>query len=76
MPQLAFGNPLLIAQVVWLLIIFGVLYFILKNYTLPRVAEVIENRAARIAADLDAARDAQAQADAAVAEVRAASAAA
>ena len=76
MPQLDFGNPLLIAQIVWLLIIFGVLYFILKNYTLPRVAEVIGTRQARIATDLDAARDAQVQADAAVAEVRAATAAA
>lgn len=74
MPQLDFGNPLLIAQIVWLLIIFGVLYYVLKNFTLPRVGEVIEAREARIAADLDAARDAQAQADAAIAEVRASTA--
>ncbi len=74
MPQLDFGNPLLIAQVVWLLIIFGVLYYILKNFTLPRVGEVIEARERLIAADLDAARDAQAGADAAIAEVRAATA--
>jgi F-type H+-transporting ATPase subunit b len=74
MPQLDFGNPLLIAQVVWLLIIFGVLYYILKNFTLPRVGEVVEARERRIAADLDAARDAQAQADAAIAELRAATA--
>ncbi len=74
MPQLDFGNPLLIAQVVWLLIIFGVLYYILKNFTLPRVGEVIETRERRIAADLDAARDAQGLADAAIAELRAATA--
>ncbi|HEY4251562.1 MAG TPA: F0F1 ATP synthase subunit B', partial [Roseomonas sp.] len=54
-------------QIVWLLIIFGLLYFILVNYALPRVESVLEDRRARIAADLDAARAAKAEADAALA---------
>lgn len=76
MPQLDFANPLMMSKLVWLLIIFGFLYFILKNYALPQVASVLDERAARIAADLDAARDAQAAGEAALAEIRAATAAA
>ena len=69
MPQLDFSNPLTIAQVVWMAIIFGVLYYVLARYTLPQVAEVVDGRANRIAADLDSARAAKAQSDAAIAEV-------
>lgn len=76
MPQLDFANPLMMSKLVWLLIIFGALYFILKNYALPRVATVLEERAARIEADLNAARDAQSGGEAAMAEIRAATAAA
>lgn len=76
MPQLDFSNPLMMSKLVWLLIIFGALYFLLKNYALPQVASVLEERAARIAADLNAARDAQAAGEAALAEIRASTAAA
>ena len=73
MPQLDFSNPLTIAQVVWMAIIFGALYYILARYTLPQVAAVVDGRANRIATDLDNARAAKAQSDAAIAEVTAAS---
>ena len=76
MPQLDFANPLMMSKLVWLLIIFGVLYFILKNHALPAVASVLDERAARIATDLNAARDAQAAGEAALAELRASTAAA
>ncbi len=76
MPQLDFANPLMMSKLIWLLVIFGVLYFILKNYVLPPVASVLDERAARISADLDAARDAQAAGEAALVEIRAATAAA
>lgn len=72
MPQLDFSNPLTIAQVVWMAIIFGALYYILARYTLPQVAAVVDGRANRIAADLDSARAAKTQSDAAIAEVNAA----
>jgi F-type H+-transporting ATPase subunit b len=65
MPQLDFGNPLMISQVVWLFVIFGLLVFLCYQFLLPPVAAVLEDRRARIAADLDAARDARAEADAA-----------
>lgn len=72
MPQLEFGNPLILSQVIWLLIIFGLFYFLCANYLLPPLGRVLDDRANRISADLEAARAAKAEADAAMAEHRAA----
>ncbi|HEY2131733.1 MAG TPA: F0F1 ATP synthase subunit B' [Acetobacteraceae bacterium] len=72
MPQLDFSNPLTISQVVWLVLIFLTLYVLLAKWALPQVSEVLAARAATIERDLDAARDAKAEADAAVAELTAA----
>ena len=69
MPQLDFSNPMIIAQVVWMALIFGGLYLLLSRWALPQVAEVVEARAQRIGADLDAARGAKAQSDSAIAEI-------
>jgi F-type H+-transporting ATPase subunit b len=69
MPQLNFANPLTTSQVVWLVIIFVVLYLLLSRWALPLVGGVVEKRAGTIAADLDTARQAKAEADAAVAEL-------
>jgi len=54
-------------QLVWLVLIFGVLYILMSRLALPRVGGIIENRANKIAADLDASRDMQAKAQAAAA---------
>jgi F-type H+-transporting ATPase subunit b len=70
LPQLAFGNPLLLAQVIWLLFIFGSLYWVLSRAVLPRVDAVIEAREGRIAADLDAAQKAKQDADHAIESYR------
>jgi F-type H+-transporting ATPase subunit b len=72
MPQLDLANPLTTAQVVWGAIIFVVLYIMLSRGGLPRVASVLEERAARISADLEAARAAKAKADAGAVQSRAA----
>lgn len=69
MPQLDFSNPLTIAQVVWMALIFGGLYYALARYMLPQVAQVLDDRAHRISSDLETARAAKAQSDAAIAEV-------
>ncbi len=69
MPQLDFSNPLTIAQVVWMAIIFGLLYYLLARYALPQVGAVIDDRARRISSDLDSARAAKVQSDAAIAEI-------
>lgn len=69
MPQLNFGNPLTLTQIVWLAVIFVALYLLLSRWALPQVDAVLEQRAAVVAADLDAARQAKTQADAAVQEL-------
>ena len=69
MPQLDFANHLTLTQVVWLAIIFAGLYYLLSRWALPQVGAVLEQRAATIAADLETARLAKQQADAAAAEV-------
>ena len=74
MPQLDFGNPWTIAQVVWMLIIFGGLYYVMARYALPQVESVLEARRARIEGDLESAQAAKQRADAAMAEHQAATA--
>jgi F-type H+-transporting ATPase subunit b len=54
-------------QLIWLVLIFGVLYLLMSRIALPRVGGIIENREAKIAADLDASRELQAKAQAAAA---------
>lgn len=68
MPQLDFGNPLLLSQVVWGTIIFVVLYILLSRFALPKVGSVLEERAAHIARDLESARAAKTKADTGMAE--------
>jgi F-type H+-transporting ATPase subunit b len=72
MPQLNFASPLTISQVVWGAIIFVLLYFLLGRWALPKVAVVVDARHATVAGDLETARAAKAEADAAVAELTAA----
>lgn len=72
MPQLDFANPLTVSQVVWGSIIFVLLYVLLSRWALPKVAVVVEARHATVAGDLETARAAKAEADAAVAELTAA----
>jgi F-type H+-transporting ATPase subunit b len=52
-------------QLIWLVLIFGVLYILMSRIALPRVGGIIETRDAKIAADLDASRDMQSKAQAA-----------
>ncbi len=52
-------------QLVWLVLIFGMLYILMSRVALPRVGGILENREAKIASDLDTAREMQAKAQAA-----------
>jgi F-type H+-transporting ATPase subunit b len=54
-------------QIFWLVVIFGLLYVLMSRIALPRVGGIIENRGAKIAGDLGAARDMQSKAQAAAA---------
>jgi F-type H+-transporting ATPase subunit b len=69
MPQLDFANPLTLAQVWWGAIIFVVFLLLCWRWGLPQVANVLEHRAASIAADLDKARAAKEAADRSAAEM-------
>lgn len=69
MPQLDFHNPLTISQIVWMAIIFAMLYLLLTLWALPQVDQVLNERSSRIAADLETARTAKAEADAAAVEL-------
>lgn len=70
MPQL---NPNDFApQLVWLAIVFVILYLVLSRKVLPRIGEVLEDRQARIADDLDAAEKLKADAEKARADYEAA----
>jgi F-type H+-transporting ATPase subunit b len=69
MPQLDFANPLTAGHAVWMLVIFGLLYFIMERFALPAVQSVLDERAAAIRADLDSAAAASTAAKAAQAEL-------
>ncbi len=60
-----FDATLFSHQIIWFAIAFGVLYWLMSRVALPRVGQVIARRKATLAADLDAAAQASAQADAA-----------
>jgi F-type H+-transporting ATPase subunit b len=74
MPQLDFSTPLTVSQVVWGAIIFAVLYIMLSRTGLPLVGSVLEERASKIAKDLEEARAAKASADAGMTEAEQATA--
>ena len=55
------------SQLLWLALCFGTLYYFMSRRLLPQVGQVIANRKARIAKDIDEATKLQQQADAAAA---------
>lgn len=68
MPQLDVST--FASQIFWLIICFGTLYYLLSRKALPRVAEILEARQDRIAADLDEAQRLRVEAEAALSEYR------
>lgn len=63
LPQLDFTNVLTLYQVLWGAVIFAILYILASRTALPTVEAVLEERAKRIAGDLESARDVKARAD-------------
>jgi len=51
------------SQITWLIIVFGLLYFILARFILPKLGTTITERGDRIADDLDAASRMQREAE-------------
>ncbi len=67
LPQLDFANKLTTYQVVWGVVIFALLYILASRTALPKVEAVLEERARRIAGDLESAKVAKTRADAGIA---------
>ncbi len=61
MPQLQPGDWA--PQLIWLAIIFALFYFALSSLVLPRIERVLKDRKSKIGGDIQAARDAQHNAD-------------
>jgi F-type H+-transporting ATPase subunit b len=55
-------------QLVWLVLVFGLLYLLMSRIALPRVANILAHRENTIGSNLDAARELQAKAHAADAQ--------
>ncbi len=53
------------SQIFWLIVTCAVLYFFMARYIVPRIRDVIENRATRISHDIDRAEQYQSEAEAA-----------
>lgn len=62
-----FDTSTFAGQIFWLVITFGLLYWLMSKVALPRVSEILEQRKARIESDLAQASQTQADADAAAA---------
>ena len=63
MPQIAQIIATYASQIVWLLITFGLLYFVVGRGMVPKIQATVDAREGRIAGDLAAAEAARAEAD-------------
>ncbi|MEM0899643.1 MAG: F0F1 ATP synthase subunit B [Pseudomonadota bacterium] len=55
------------SQIFWLVVTFGLLYWLMQKILVPRVSDILETRSDRIANDLDKANEFKEQADEAIA---------
>ena len=70
MPQMEFGDY--VPQIVWLVIAFGTLYFLMAQWALPRIADILEARKRRLDHDLESAERLRDEATQTLAEYNAA----
>jgi F-type H+-transporting ATPase subunit b len=71
MPQISQVAATYASQIFWLLVTFGLVYFVIGKAMVPRIVATVDARDARIAGDLAAAEAARAAADRTEAEVSA-----
>ncbi|UHC18542.1 F0F1 ATP synthase subunit B' [Methylobacterium currus] len=60
-----FESSTFVAQILWLALAFGLLYYLMSKVALPQIAGILHDRQARLAGDLDQAARAKAEADSA-----------
>lgn len=62
-----FQSSTFAGQLIWFAITFGLLYYVMSKIALPRVGNLLHERQARLAADLEAAQKMKAESEAAAA---------
>ena len=60
-----FRSDTFAAQVLWLALAFGLLYYLMSKFALPRIGSVLHDRATRLGGDLEEAHRMRAEAEAA-----------
>ncbi len=60
-----FETHTFLAQLIWLALAFGLLYYLMSKIALPRIESILHDRSQRLSADLDEAQRMKAEADAA-----------
>lgn len=63
MPQIEQLSEILFSQLFWLLLVFGIIYFVIGRGMVPKVQSVVQAREDRIASDLAAAQKAREDAE-------------
>jgi F-type H+-transporting ATPase subunit b len=63
MPQIVQLPDIFYSQLFWLLLVFGIIYFVIGRGMVPKVQSVVQAREDRIAADLAAAHQAREEAE-------------
>lgn len=66
-----FDSSTFSSQILWLAITFGLLYFLMSRFALPRVSSILEMRGDRIASDLAEAQRLKTETEAAIASYEA-----
>ena len=64
MPQIVQLPDIFWSQLFWLLLVFGIIYFVIGRGMVPKIQSVVQSREDRIAADLAAAQKAREDAEA------------
>jgi F-type H+-transporting ATPase subunit b len=63
MPQINQLSVIFFSQLFWLLVVFGIIYFVIGRMMVPKIQATVDLREQRIAADLEAAQVARSAAD-------------
>ncbi|MBA3525489.1 MAG: ATPase [Sphingomonas sp.] len=63
MPQINQISEIFISQLFWLLLVFGMIYFVIGRGMVPKIRGVVEQRDAKITSDLDEAQRARDEAE-------------